>query len=138
MEWVTESPAHAQKGLDALRTFAREIDVNRNHHLINLVPKGHGKGVALQGFAERLGVALEEVVAIGAAGTLAVGDSLNDLSMIDGRFGLRGGAVANADAIVRAAVERAGGCVASRRASYGVLEIIDRYVPSHAIQEGSE
>lgn len=132
LEWVAESPAHAQKGLDALRPFAQRIDINRNHHLINLVPKGHGKGVALRDFAGRLGIAPEEV--------LAVGDSLNDLSMLDGRFGLRGGAVGNADPIVRAAVERAGGSTACGRASYGLLEILDRHaasdcLPGHTIEE---
>ena len=56
--------------------------------------------------------------------TLCIGDSLNDLTMLDGRFGFYSGTVANGAPEVRAAVLKSGGIVSERRASLGAADCI--------------
>ncbi len=50
---------------------------------------------------------------------LAIGDSLNDLTMLDGKLGFRVGTVGNADELINAAVRAAGGMVATQRVAAG-------------------
>lgn len=82
-----------------------------------------GKGAMLQRACQRLGIAAEEV--------LAIGDSANDLSMLDGRFGFVGAAPGNADDEVKAAVRARGGVVSESRYAKGVAEILDYYMAGH-------
>lgn len=92
------------------------LQVVRNSHLIALRHRDVGKGKLLARVAELLGVPRERV--------LAVGDSLNDLEMLDGKFGFKAATVENADAQVKEVVLAAGGTVASRPRSLGVAELI--------------
>jgi len=62
---------------------------------------------------------------------LAIGDSYNDLPMLDGETAAMCACPANAVAAVKQAVSRAGGFVASRTYASGVVEAID-YFRSHA------
>jgi hypothetical protein len=84
---------------------------------LEVVPTGVGKGEALVELARLLGIPVSE--------TIAIGDSLNDLSMI--QMAGTGVAVANARAEVKAVAE----FVTHRSASEGaVAEVCDRFFSS--------
>ena len=79
-----------------------------------------GKGVMLDKVCREWGIAPSEV--------LAVGDSANDLSMLDGRFGFIGACPGNAEASVKDAVGRGGGYIAEGRYGQGVADAVNRYM----------
>lgn len=85
-------------------------------------------GVAVRHRMVGKGAVLNQVVAsmgIAAAEVLALGDSTNDLCMLDGRYGFRGAAPGNAEDEVRQAVTDAGGYVAAGRCGAGVAEAVN-------------
>ncbi|AOH47304.1 haloacid dehalogenase [Selenomonas sp. oral taxon 920] len=58
-----------------LAAFGERVDVMRSaNHLIEIVPKGISKASALKSLAGKLGIAIEE--------TMAIGDAYNDLPML--------------------------------------------------------
>jgi hypothetical protein len=81
-----------------------------------------GKGELLLKACSRLGVAPGRV--------LAIGDSTNDLSMVDGRFGFIGGAPGNAESGIKIKVLAGGGYVADSGYGDGVAEIVSRAMAS--------
>lgn len=85
--------------------------VNSEPTYWEVLPEGVSKGSALVALCRRLGLAPDEVA--------AVGDGLNDLEML-GRAGL-GVAVANAPAGLKSTAAR----VTTARSSQGVLELLD-------------
>jgi hydroxymethylpyrimidine pyrophosphatase-like HAD family hydrolase len=56
---------------------------------------------------------------------MAIGDSINDLDMLNGEHGFFPVAVANAEIEVKEAVKKAGGMVTKSPASDGVAEAIE-------------
>lgn len=106
---------------EALGVQGMEASVHRNRSVANVLHPQTNKGNTLLRLSRTLGLKPEQV--------LAIGDSLNDLSMLDGRFGFRGGAVGNAAPRVKEIVQEAGGggYVAQARAGWGVAEIIREY-----------
>ncbi|HEU5316693.1 MAG TPA: HAD family hydrolase [Chloroflexota bacterium] len=92
------------------------LSVNRNNRLVQVQDAAAGKGNVLRALADVWGIAPDQV--------LAVGDSANDFSMLDGRLGFRAGAPANADEAIKEAVRAQGGYVAQERIGLGVLEIL--------------
>ncbi len=92
---------------------------HRNHKLAHLVLATAGKGKSLLRVATGKGIAPDEV--------LAIGDSLNDLSMLDGKLGFHVATVANGDEPIQEAVRAAGGMVATQRVGAGVTEIVRDY-----------
>lgn len=99
-----------------LETLGLPYTTVRNVDHICLRHQHTGKGKMLDRVCRRLGIAAGEV--------LAIGDSLNDLSMLDGRFGFISAAPANADHEVKAAVLANGGMVAEGQYAKGVAEMI--------------
>jgi hydroxymethylpyrimidine pyrophosphatase-like HAD family hydrolase len=89
---------------------------NRNGRLVQLHDAIAGKGPVLLELSRYWSIAPSQI--------LAVGDSINDMSMVDGRYGFRCGTTANADEVVKEAVRDAGGVVASAPVGLGVLEIL--------------
>lgn len=111
--------ADAEKARVILTELAAEVpnaEVTRNYWGTNVTLKSGSKGRSLRHVADCLGIAPDE--------TLAIGDSLNDLSMLDGRYGLRSAAVANADPVVKEAVLKNGGIIAEKPGGEGVAEIL--------------
>lgn len=106
-----------------------DISLHRNRMMLNVVPAGTGKGAALLHAAERFGLEPCQVVAFG--------DSDNDVSMLDGRFGFCGGAVGNASQNVKKAVMKNGGYISELRASHGVHQILSNLVEMGMIDMGS-
>jgi HAD superfamily hydrolase (TIGR01484 family) len=118
-----KTPEEAERARVILLGLAgrlRNAEVSRNYWGTNVTLATGSKGATLRHAAERLGIAPDEV--------LAIGDSLNDVSMLDGRYGLRSAAVANADPVVKKAVERSGGLIAENPGGDGVAEIIRKLV----------
>lgn len=89
---------------------------NRNARLVQLQDRLVGKGNVLAALAQHWQTTPHEV--------LAIGDSPNDLSMLDGRHGFRCAAVANADEVAKAVVRAAGGHVATAPLGAGVIECL--------------
>jgi len=92
---------------------------NRNSRLVQLLHARAGKGNTLKAVADYFKVSPSNV--------LAIGDSSNDLSMLDGKLGFQPATVANADEIVKHVVATHGGYVASKPRGAGVVEIMDTF-----------
>ncbi|GEM_PF-364079 len=106
-DWLTAALAAEAGGL---------LTCSRNVRLVQLQDIRVGKGPVLAALARQWAVPPRQV--------LAIGDSLNDLSMLDGRFGFQVATVGNADQRIAAAVRSNGGYVAEGRLGAGVLEIL--------------
>lgn len=98
------------------------LAVNRNGTLVQLYPASAGKGNVLRELARLWQLAPEEI--------LAIGDSLNDLCMLDGRHGFRCATVANADPIIIELVASRGGHLSTQRCARGALEALERLLRS--------
>lgn len=121
LEFFFATPEEAEQARKVLEAVFRPLDavrVQRNYWGTNVVARDGGKGYTLRRVADTLAVPPSRI--------LAIGDSLNDLDMLDGRYGFLPGAVGNADAAIKDAVRRAGGIVATRPTGEGVAEIIDK------------
>lgn len=101
---------------------APDLQPIRNGGLIALRHREVGKGQVLLDAAHVLGLLPDQV--------LAVGDSANDQSMLDGRFGFQAATVANAEPVIKDLVRARGGYVAQRPYGAGVAEIIYRALHS--------
>ena len=104
-QWVEEIP---------------DVGCGRNGHLAGLGLLDAGKGQSLERVRREEGLPPQEI--------LAIGDSQNDLSMLDGRFGFRAATPANGEEIVKEAVRRNGGYVASQPVARGTCEVLERLV----------
>lgn len=112
-----EQAAALRTWLDAaLRAEEPRLHCNRNLRLVQMHDALAGKGNVLVELARHWGLAPDEV--------LAIGDSANDFSMLDGTLGLRCATVGNADEAIKTVVGRAGGIVAAGRVGIGVVEIL--------------
>lgn len=92
------------------------LRIVRNNRLIAFRHRDIGKGILLARLAEMFDVPRERV--------FAVGDSHNDLCMLDGRFGFQAGTVANADPEIQGVIRQNGGPIASQPTSLGVAELV--------------
>ncbi|HEU0163398.1 MAG TPA: HAD-IIB family hydrolase [Thermomicrobiales bacterium] len=95
------------------------LATNRNVRLVQIFDVLTGKGPALAELARELGIPNNQV--------LAVGDSSNDYTMLDGRygFGFRTATLNNAEDELKAIVRETGGYVASANAGLGTVEAIE-------------
>jgi len=120
---VCDSPAAAAEAV-RLMTEAFEdiggIAITRNLNFAYAMPDRAGKGHALRHVARGLGIAAAEI--------LAIGDSLNDLGMLDGRFGFRSATIANAEPEIKEAVRANGGHVSGGAVAAGFCEVLSRVV----------
>ncbi len=96
------------------------VAFTRNLDFAYAMPDQAGKEHALRHLACKLGIAPAEV--------LAIGDSFNDLGMLDGRFGFRSAAVANAEPEIKEAVRINGGHVSGGAVAAGFCEVLSRVV----------
>jgi HAD superfamily hydrolase (TIGR01484 family) len=107
---------------DQVADAGSELVCNRNVRLVQVIDRQAGKGNVLSALADLHGVTADQV--------LAIGDSSNDISMVDGRFGFRSATPGNADPEVKAAVRRAGGYVAQGTVGAGVVEALAALCPT--------
>lgn len=123
ISWIFETVDEAMRAEELLGRWIEAVPdamSGRNGHLSGLGPIDTGKGPSLERIREEEGLSPEEV--------LAVGDSQNDISMLDGRFGFRAATPANGEEIVKEAVRRSGGYVASQPVARGTCEILKKLV----------
>lgn len=102
--------------LEHLRNRNASITVNRNGRLFQIIDEQANKGLALQEVARHWRIPPEEV--------LAIGDSVNDIEMLNGTFGFQAATVGNATDDMKDLVRSRGGVVAKRECSGGVVEIL--------------
>ena len=69
---------------------------------------------------------LLQLLKISPTSVLCIGDSHNDLEMLDGRYGFQSGCPANAEEVVKKAVLKNKGYIAQEKYGRGVIEIIER------------
>jgi len=127
ISWAFETVDEAMRAEELLDQWVEEIPdaaAGRNGRLSGLGLMDTGKGYSLERIRAEEGLSPEEV--------LAVGDSQNDLSMLDGRFGFRAATPANGEDIVKEAVRRNGGYVASQPVARGTCEILEKLVLGRA------
>jgi HAD superfamily hydrolase (TIGR01484 family) len=96
-----------------------EFHYQRNTIYLRFCHRDYHKGAALGELSRLLGIDRESV--------FAAGDHQNDLSMLDGQFAACTACPSNSTEEVKATVRSAGGYVATRRASSGVLEALRHY-----------
>jgi len=91
--------------------------IHRNGTLVTILEANcSGKGNALSKAAEHFGLQPNQV--------LAIGDSLNDMTMVDGKMGFIGGCVGNGDELLKKAVIKCNGYIGNGVASEGIIDII--------------
>lgn len=95
------------------------LATNRNIRLVQIFDIQTGKGPALAELARMLGIPNNQV--------LAIGDSSNDYTMLDGRygFGFRTATLGNAENELKEIVRTTGGYVAEANAGLGTVEAIN-------------
>ena len=120
---VFDTPQNAERVrqwlLEKFGDDGRQTVLTRNHHIVLSMPANVSKGAALTELARLVDVQPSQV--------LAIGDNLNDWSMLGENRGFRVGAVANAIDEIKAGVLANGGYVASEPISRGVAEILDHF-----------
>lgn len=92
------------------------IACNRNVREVQLHDIRAGKGAVLAELAQLWGLRPQQM--------LAIGDSDNDRSMLDGTLGFRCATVANADSAIKGLVRAQGGYVAAATGGAGVAEVL--------------
>lgn len=122
MEMVFSSVEAAQAAEALLRDICVERSLDlvpiRNIRGISVRHKDSSKGAVLDRVAKQLGLDPSEIV--------AVGDSENDRSMLDGRFGFKAATTSNGEPAIRELVHARQGYVATAGYGAGVAEIISK------------
>jgi HAD superfamily hydrolase (TIGR01484 family) len=117
--------ASAQAATRIIENYLREQKLDlwpmRNRRAIVLRSPHVGKGVTLLRLSQRLEIPSPRVIAIG--------DSHNDLDMLDGRYGFCAGCPANAEECVKEAVYTHGGIVSDLPYGRGVIDVLERLLP---------
>jgi hydroxymethylpyrimidine pyrophosphatase-like HAD family hydrolase len=107
----------AEKFLEQLAAPHPELTVNRNFLFVGFIPRNGTKGKAVRFLAGVLKIPPERV--------MTIGDSINDIDMLNGKYGFFPVAVANAEPEIKEAVLKAGGMVMNHPSSEGVAEAIE-------------
>jgi HAD superfamily hydrolase (TIGR01484 family) len=104
------------KFIDRARAKQPKFHYQRNTVYLRFCHADYHKGAALAELSRLLGIPRDEI--------FAAGDHHNDVSMLDGRFAKYAACPANAIPEVKAAVEAAGGYVATKTFGAGVHEAL--------------
>ncbi|MBN1270205.1 MAG: HAD hydrolase family protein [Kiritimatiellae bacterium] len=115
-----EQAGHFREGLARLAAAVPDAVITQNGPWVVLLPDALGKGNVLRSFMEHRGLRSGDV--------LAIGDHLNDVSMLDGSIARYVGCPGDAMAEVKDAVRRAGGRVAEAGGPPGTVEVMVRYL----------
>lgn len=117
---VLEDPAGAERARLLLQDMLppdAAARVSRNHHILLATPAEYHKGAALD--------RLRLLAGIEARAVLAIGDNLNDLSMLEEPRGFQCATVSNADPKVRNVVAGRRGHQATKPIAFGIVELFD-------------
>lgn len=111
---------------ELIRSFIHpwpDAQVAGNHDWSFILHASFSKGKVLKKCAELLGVPQQNIIAIG--------DGVNDITMLDGSITGLVGCPANASQEVAAAVKAVGGIVADEESAAGTLQILKYYLRDH-------
>lgn len=116
------SESQAKKLSEEIRGIIAEmqlpLDIYREVNRIAVIEKNRCKGAALLHTAELFGLKAENV--------LAIGDSENDITMIDGRYGFRSATPSNAPYYIKEMILKNKGYVAKASHGNGSAEILEK------------
>jgi len=98
-----------------------QYTIGRNHHIVLGLAATSGKGAALTRLAQIRNLEPRQV--------LAIGDSLNDWSMLCEDEGFTAATVSNGDVLIRNHLKANGGHIATKPISKGVIELFERFFP---------
>ena len=105
--------------LDAERTRVPGFAYMRNTIWVRFCHEAYSKGTALAELARLTGIHRDEI--------FAAGDHYNDIPMLDGVHAKWVCCPSNAAPAIRTVVEKAGGYIARKRCSSGVLEALEHF-----------
>ena len=115
--FIFSEEAEARSAAELLRDhLPKKYKPLRNRVHLTVVPRKVGKGRCLKEIALRLDY--------DPSSFFCVGDSANDLDMLDGRFGYLSGTVANGEEMVKEAVKDNGGIIARGEGGDGPVEFL--------------
>jgi len=114
-----QTPQLRQRLQEYVKDFP-DAQVSGNHDWSFILHAAFSKGRVLKRYAEHIGVPAERII--------AVGDGVNDITMLDGSVTRLVGCPANASFEVIAAVKAAGGMVAEAEGPQGTLAILRKYL----------
>lgn len=97
-----------------------ELQCNRNDCFVQILPAISGKGNTVSRLANYFGIRREEVLVIGNSG--------NDLSMLNGNHDFYPATVSNGEEIIKRTVLQHNGYIATSPLSKGIIEIINNVV----------
>ncbi len=117
---MDDAPARFMARLSRLVKDVPDGQVTRNGGWVVALPSALGKGGILRSYLHSH--------QISSKATLAIGDHLNDLSMLDGSAAGHVGCPADANLSVISAVKAAGGMVAGAEGPLGTIDVIKHYL----------
>ena|SRR3989344_2130053 len=116
-----ESPGHSSAACEKLRVLADHLHplrIVRNYSGLSIHAKNRSKGPALAMLLKAWNIPELEV--------LVIGDSFNDLCMMNGDYHYRVATVANADPAIHSAVSKKNGIISDKPCGLGVIDIFER------------
>jgi HAD superfamily hydrolase (TIGR01484 family) len=118
LRFKKESKAkEAEKILAGQLLDTDEIITVRNRVHLGIAPANAGKGSCLEYIASSRGWEPDQM--------LCIGDSANDRDMLDGRFGFKSAAVANAEPEIKTVVRKNGGLVFKLSAGHAIVDCFE-------------
>jgi len=115
-----EDAKNEEKFLKNMLISISGLSCNRNYRLVQIIHSDAGKGATLK--------ALATLLNIPSSCVLCIGDSSNDLSMLNGHYGFLTATASNADEDVKEAVRNCNGYIASKPFPRGIIEILRYYM----------
>ena len=113
-----EQSISAFEKLSARADDSHRLQFSRNNRGLSVHARNRSKGPALSHLLRAWGIPQEQ--------TLVIGDSLNDLCMMNGDYHYLVATVANADPVIRAAVEKKKGIISEHPCGKGVMDIFGK------------
>jgi hydroxymethylpyrimidine pyrophosphatase-like HAD family hydrolase len=116
-----DSPEHSVAACEKLSAQAdpnHGLRLVRNYSGLSIHAGNRSKGPALACLVKAWGIEQDQ--------TLVIGDSLNDLCMMNGNYRYQVATIANADPIIHDAVKKRKGIIATKNCSEGVVEIFEK------------
>ncbi len=114
---LKDSSAACEK-LGVLADPSHSLRFVRNYSGLSIHAKNRSKGPALATLLEAWKIPQPEA--------LVIGDSFNDLCMMNGDYHYQVATVANADPVIHSAVSKKNGIISDKPCSHGVIDIFER------------
>ena len=119
---IHERPARMEQSIRAALSDRPDILITRNGGWVSVLPTGTGKGNLLTEYINNSPYTADDI--------LAIGDHLNDITMLDGRIVRHVGCPGDAHEMIKRLVTMANGFVATASGPQGTVEIIRNAIKS--------